>query len=53
MPKLAIIFVFVIGSDGYLKQTVLKAQSDSANYEAIIDYLNFNEKFNIVLPEVQ
>ena len=47
------LFNFVIGSDGYLKQMVYKAQSDSFNREAIIDFLNFNEKYNIVLPEVQ
>ncbi|MCE5221521.1 MAG: hypothetical protein LLF98_09730 [Clostridium sp.] len=43
---------FVIGDDGYLQKANVKASIGSNYVEVNTDYLNYNKKFDIVLPNV-
>lgn len=44
---------FVIGSDKYLKSIRVRAESGSADVDLVTDYLNYNKKFNIILPTAE
>lgn len=42
---------FVVDNDGYLQKVNMKSSTQSIDIELNTDYLNYNKKFNVVLPD--
>ncbi|NLW49170.1 MAG: hypothetical protein GXY86_17785 [Firmicutes bacterium] len=47
-----LVIEFIIGNDGYLQNVNLKADVDSVSLDMKAKYFNYNQEFNIVLPDV-
>lgn len=47
-----LVIEFIIGNDGYLQNVNLKADVDSLSLDMKTKYFNYNQEFNIVLPDV-